>query len=187
MAFVARRIWVKGGSGSGKTTLARELARRLGLAHVELDALHHDAGWTPAPAALLQARVRGALEDVRGWVVDGNYDSKLGALVRDRAELIVWLDLPLPIKLARLARRTFGRWRDREPLWNGNRENLKAAFWGGEALFPWAVRSHFRYRSEWPRWLAGLPLVRLRSPGEVEAWLAEAGACPFEGAARPGD
>jgi hypothetical protein len=103
-------------------------------------------------------------------VVDGNYDSKLGALVRDRVELIVWLDLPLCTKLARLARRTFERWRTNEELWNGNRENLKAAFWGGDALFPWAVRSHFRHRSEWERSLAGLPLVRLRSPGEVEAW-----------------
>jgi hypothetical protein len=171
MPLAARRIWVKGGSGSGKTTLARQLAQRLGLEHVELDALHHDRGWTPAPAPLLQARVRGALDDARGWVVDGNYDSKVGALVRDRAELIVWLDLPLGTKLARLARRTFRRWRTGAELWNGNRESLKGAFWGGDALFPWAVRSHFRHRSEWPRLLAGAPLVRLRSPREVEAWL----------------
>jgi hypothetical protein len=176
MPLAARRIWVKGGSGSGKTTLARALAQRLGLEHVELDALHHDPGWTPAPAPVLQARVRGVLDDARGWVVDGNYDGKLGALVRDRAELVVWLDLPLCTQLARLARRTFGRWRTGEELWNGNRESLKGAFWGGDALFPWAVRTHFRYRSEWPRRLAGLPLVRLRSPGEVEAWLAQASA-----------
>lgn len=176
MALAARRIWVKGGSGSGKTTLARELAERLGLEHVELDALHHDPGWAPAPAPLLQARVRAALDDVRGWVVDGNYDSKLGALVRERAELVIWLDLPLSTKLARLARRTFARWRTREELWNGNRENLRAAFWGGDALFPWAVRSHFRHRSEWPRALADVALVRLCSPGEVAAWLAESSA-----------
>jgi adenylate kinase family enzyme len=173
MALAARRIWVKGGSGAGKTTLARELARRLGLAHIELDALHHDPGWTPAPAPLLQARVFAALDDARGWVVDGNYDSKLGALVLDRAELIVWLDLPLHTKLARLARRTFGRWWTGEELWNGNRENLKAAFWGRDALFPWAVRSHFRHRNEWPQIHAGAPLVRVRGPREVEALLAK--------------
>jgi adenylate kinase family enzyme len=91
--LASRRIWIKGGSGSGKTTLAKELARRLDLEHVELDALHHDANCTAAPAQLLQERVRCALDDVRGWVVDGNYDSKLGTLVLDRAELIVWLDL----------------------------------------------------------------------------------------------
>jgi hypothetical protein len=178
MPLAARRIWVKGASGSGKTTLARTLAQRLGLEHVELDALHHDPGWTPAPAPVLQARVSAALRDAQGWVVDGNYDGKLGAMVRDRAELIVWLDLPLCTHLARLARRTFGRLRSGEELWNGNRESLKGAFWGGDALFPWAVRTHFRYRSEWPRLLAGLPHVRLRSPSEVEAWLAQASAPP---------
>jgi hypothetical protein len=119
--------------------------------------------------------VRAALDDARGWVVDGNYDSKLGALVLERAELIVWLDLPLATKLVRLARRTFGRWWTKEELWNGNRESWKGAFWGADALFPWAIRSHFRYRSAWPRLHAGRPLVRLRSPGEVEAWLAAVG------------
>lgn len=173
---MSRRIWVKGGSGSGKTTLARELARRLGLEHVELDALHHDRGWTAAPAALLQERVRRALDGAPGWVVDGNYDSKLGALVLERAELIVWLDLPLPTKLARLARRTFVRWIRREELWNGNRESLKGAFWGPESLFRWAFSSHFRHRADWPRSLEGRAVVRLRSPSEVEVWLAEVGS-----------
>lgn len=34
-----------------------------------------------------------------------HYDTKLGSIVLDRAELIVWLDLPLLIKLWRLAHR----------------------------------------------------------------------------------
>ena len=166
MALAARRIWVKGGSGAGKTKLARELARRLGLEHIELDALHHDAGWRPAPAPVLQARVRAALDDAQGWVVDGNYDSKLGALVLERAELIIWLDLPLSAKLARLARRTLGHWWTGEELWNGNRESLKTAIWGRDALFSWAVRSHFRHQREWPRLLAERPrLVGIAVPG----------------------
>jgi adenylate kinase family enzyme len=36
-----RRVNVKGTSGSGKTTFAQELARRLDVPFVELDALHH--------------------------------------------------------------------------------------------------------------------------------------------------
>lgn len=168
-----RRIWIKGASGAGKTTLAEAVARRLGVDHVELDALHHDPGWSPAPAELLQARVRGALDDARGWVVDGNYDSKLGRLVLERAQLIVWLDLPLVTKLARLTRRTLRRWLTREVLWNGNRETLKNALWGVDGLFSWSVRSHFRHRREWLARHAGHALVRLRSPREVEAWLEE--------------
>ena len=170
---MARRILVKGGSGAGKSTLGRFLARHMELPFVELDGLHHGPNWSAASAPELQARVQSVLDDERGWVVDGNYDSKLGTLLHDRAELIVWLDFPLKTKLWRLGQRTAQRWLRNEELWNGNRETLKDAFWGIDALFPWAVRSHFRQRRSWPQQLAGRPLIRLRSPREVEAWLSE--------------
>lgn len=47
----AERIVVVGTSGSGKTTLARDLARRLGFSHIELDALNWEADWVTAPFA----------------------------------------------------------------------------------------------------------------------------------------
>jgi hypothetical protein len=168
-----QRIVVKGGSGAGKSTLARQLAEQLGVQHVELDALHHGPNWRAASPAELRAKVQAALDDARGWVVDGNYDSKLERLVLDRAELIIWLDLPLPTKLRRLLCRTTRRWLQDEELWNGNRESLKGALWGADALFPWAISSHFRQRKAWPRLIDGGMVVRLRSPREVERWLAE--------------
>jgi hypothetical protein len=168
-----RRIVIKGACGAGKSTLGRLLADRLQVPYVELDALHHGPSWTPATAQELQESVSGALDDERGWVVDGNYDSKLGTLLLDRAELIVWLDLPLRTKLLRLTWRTARRWLRREELWNGNRETLKGAFWGGDALFPWAVRSHFHHRRRWPAVFGGRPLVRLTTPAAVQAWLTD--------------
>src|SRR5262245_60362525 len=122
---MARRIVVRGGSGVGKTTLARLLARHLDVPHVELDALHHGPNWAAASAEEMRSSVHAALDDERGWVVDGNYDEKLADLVLDRAELVLWLDLPLPTKLVRLLGRTAARWWREEELWNGNRETLK--------------------------------------------------------------
>lgn len=170
---MVRRILVKGGSGAGKSTMGLALSQHLGLPFVELDALHHGPNWTEASAAVLQERVLSALDDERGWVVDGNYEGKLGALVIERAELIVWLDLPLRTKLPRLVRRTALRWLRREELWNGNRETLKDTLWGPNALLPWAVRSHFRNRGRWPRELIGRTVVRLRTAREANAWLAD--------------
>jgi adenylate kinase family enzyme len=169
---VARRILIKGTSGAGKSTLARQLAVRLALPRIELDALHHGPHWTAASEAELRARVTSVLDDARGWVIDGNYDNKLGTLLWDRAELIVWLDLPLLTKLLRLLWRTSRRLVLGEELWNGNRESLKEAFWGRDALFPWAVRSHFRQRKLWPRLLEQRPHVRLTTATEVGAWLS---------------
>ncbi len=95
-----RRIAVIGTSGSGKTTTARTLAGRLRLLHVELDALHWDAGWSMAPLAVFRERVAQALAG-DAWVVDGNY-GKVRDLIWPRAELLVWLDYGLPIIFWRL-------------------------------------------------------------------------------------
>lgn len=167
------RIVVKGASGSGKSTLGAALAKHLQVAFVELDALHHGPGWAAASAAELRERVSFVLDDSRGWVVDGNYDDKLGTLVTQRADLIVWLDLPLHTKVARLCARTARRWVLKEKLWNGNRETLKGVFWGREALIPWAVASHFRHRRRWPTTFAAAPLLRLRTAQDANAWFQE--------------
>jgi len=168
-----RRIVVKGTSGAGKTVFAAELARRLGLTWIELDALHHGPNWAEPTAAEFRARVQAALDAAaNGWTVDGNYDSKLGDLVLGAADTIVWLDLPLTVKLRRLWTRTTRRIRTREELWNGNREAWRTAFIGRESLFVWMFRQHVRHRRNWPRAFDGDPrFVRLRSPSEVEAWL----------------
>ncbi|MDF3065423.1 MAG: hypothetical protein K0R38_1024 [Polyangiaceae bacterium] len=148
------------------------VAERLGVPCIELDAHHHGPNWRAASAEELRASVSAVLDDSRGWVVDGNYEAKLGDLILDRAELIVWLDLPLLTKLRRLVHRTWRRWSRSEELWNGNRETLLHTVWGAESLFWWMLRSHVRQRRNLPRKLASRRYVRLRSVEEVAAWLA---------------
>jgi hypothetical protein len=109
-----------------------------------------------------------------GWVIDGVYRGKLGTLVLDAADTVVWLDLPLYVWLPRLLRRTLRRVVRREELWNGNRETFRDAFWGREALVPFALHQHFRRRRLYPIELAGLPVVRLRSTGDVDRFLTVA-------------
>ena len=170
---MGRRILVLGASGNGKTTVACTLAARLGVPHVELDALHHGPNWSEPPADEFRRRVAAAL-DGDGWVADGDYSSKLGDLVLERADTVVWLDQPLPLILWRLWRRTYRRIRRREELWSGNRESWRGAFWGRESLFVWTIRSHFRKRRTLPERFARHPhleVVRLRSPRAVERYL----------------
>jgi adenylate kinase family enzyme len=172
---MARRIGIVGISGSGKTTLARALAQRLGVPHVELDALHHGPSWTEASAEELRERALAAMAG-GGWVVDGNYERKIGDVVLERADTLVWLDLPLPVALARLWRRTAARIRDDVELWSGNRESWRTALVGRESLFAWTVRSWVRQRRSIPARAARHPqlrLVRLRSPAAVERWFRE--------------
>jgi adenylate kinase family enzyme len=167
---VNRVAVVASASCSGKTTLGRELARRLDARFVELDALNHGPNWAQATPEELRARVEPLLEEPR-WVVDGAYRSKLGDLVLERADLVVWLDLPRRVWLPRLVRRTLGRIVRREPLWNDNRESLWNGFFARESLLRFALRTYGRNRRRYPAELARFEPVRLRSPREVERWL----------------
>ena len=170
-----RRIVVKGTSGDGKSTLAAELARRLGLAYVELDALHHGPDWSEPTAEEFRARVRRAMAAApEGWVIDGNDDGKLGGTVVAAADAIVWLDPPLGVKLRRLWHRTTRRIREGVVLWSGNRETWRGAFVGRDALVVWMLRAHLRHRRAWPARFGGDPrLVRLRSAAAARRWLDE--------------
>jgi adenylate kinase family enzyme len=172
---VKRVAVIASASGSGKTTLGRELAGRLGVPFLELDALVHGPGW----AETSDEELRGLVEPVlagEGWVIDGTYQRKLGAVVLDAADTIVWLDLPLHVWVPRLTRRTFRRLWHRELLWNGNRETFRGAFWGRESLFGFALRTHFDRRRRYQEELAAYSVVRLRTPAEVRRFLNGAAA-----------
>lgn len=168
------RIIIVGSSCSGKSTLARQLSERLGMPHVELDALHWAPNWTEAPIEVFRARVAEAVAGDR-WVVDGNY-----GVVRDitwqRADTVVWLDFRLHVLFWRLTIRTFQRWWRRELLWGTNRERLWDHFFTRESLYWWILKTHGRRKREYPELLANaqganITAVRLRSPCETASWI----------------
>ena len=158
-------------SGNGKTTLGRELARRLDVPFVEMDALVHGPEWVETPTDELRAQVEPIVAS-DGWVIDGPYRGKLGDLILEGADVVVWLDLPMRIWMPRLIRRTARRIRGREELWNGNKETLANVLWSRDSLLLFAVRSHFRRRRIYPEELARWNVVRLRSRAEVDRFLA---------------
>ena len=160
-------------SGCGKTTVGRALAATLGVPFVELDAIHWQAGWRELDAIEMRRRVE-PLVARDAWVVDGSYRSKLGDLVLERADTVVWLDLPRRIWLGRLVRRTLRRALTREELWNGNRESLLGAIRHGDSLVRFALANDRPRRHRYPLELARFRVARLCSPTEVEAFLRSA-------------
>lgn len=169
---------VVGSSGSGKTTTAETIAQRLGIPHVELDALHWLPDWRERELDEFRGEVSQALAGP-DWVVDGNY-SKVRDISWRRADTLVWLDLPLPLVMARLINRTFQRWRKREVLWNGNRETLKGAFFSKDSLVLWMLKSRRKHRRDYPRLVnepqyAHLKVIHLTSAAQVDAWLNSLG------------
>lgn len=162
-------------SGSGKTTVGRALAESLGVPFVELDALVHRSDWSETPDDELRALLVPVLAG-DGWVIDGGYWRKIGDLVLSRADVVVWIDLPIHVWLPRLVRRTVRRLRGHEEIWNGNRETVRGAVWGRDALIPYALRAHHDSRRTYPARLVPYSVVRLRSQSAVDAFLS--GAAP---------
>jgi adenylate kinase family enzyme len=160
-------------SGSGKTTLGRRLAEALDVPFVELDAIHHQAGWRELSADELRQEVE-PIAGTDAWVIDGAYRGKLGDLVLERADTIVWIDLPRRVWLPRLVRRTLRRILLREELWNGNRESLRTALAGRSSLLAFTLRNEPRRRQRYPRELARFRVARLRSQRQVDAFLRSA-------------
>ena len=173
-----RRVWVIGISGSGKTTLAAELARRLCVPHIELDAMHHGPDWAEPELEQFRADVAAVIAG-ECWVVDGGYQRKLGTMVPEAADTLIWLDLPFALVMGRLLRRTIGRVIGRQELWGtGNRETFRNAFLSRQSILLWALTTHRRNRQRFTVECESLgkdkTVVRLQNRGEVERFLRAA-------------
>lgn len=183
--MIGRRIHVIGNSCSGKSTLAASLASKLGVPLVELDAINWRPGWVglneTAPAEF--ERLIGEATSGDAWVVAGSYAAFSKRVFWDRLETVVWLDMPLPLLLARVLARSWRRWRSKELLWGTNYENFwrQLMIWRrDDSLIWWIVtqqrpkrRSMLATQAD-ARW-AHIRFIRLRSPSEAKKFFESNG------------
>jgi hypothetical protein len=171
------RINVVGASGSGKSTFAKQLASKLELPVIEMDALFWNPNWSESSDEVFFARLRSALAHPR-WVLDGNYDRTLPIKWRD-VSAVVWLDYSLPRTLLQGFKRALFRAWTRVELWpgTGNRESFRATFFSKKSVLLWSLRSHGRLRVRYGERMsdpayAHITFYRLRSPAEAQAFLS---------------
>jgi adenylate kinase family enzyme len=165
-----KRVSVVGNAGAGKTWLGRRIAHVLGVPFVELDAIHHLAGWEPIDPGEFLARIT-AMAATDAWVIDGDgRPVVLNGPVWQRADTVVWLDLPRPTVMVQVTLCTLRRTVRREELWNGNRERIRN-LWTRDphkSTVRWAWTQHAKYQRRLSSAMAApafdhLPFVRLRS------------------------
>ncbi|MFF7994644.1 adenylate kinase [Kitasatospora xanthocidica] len=173
-----RRIVIAGISGAGKTTLAAALAGRLGVPHIEMDALYHGPGWTRRPE--FEDDVRGLTEGP-GWICDAQYHWIVGDVLGTRADTFVWLDLPRRTVMGRVIRRSLARVITGRVLWNGNTETWRSLLRDPGHPVRWAWSQHGTRRSETAAFLSAhpeVPVVRLRTAAQARRWLRSVPPAP---------
>ncbi|MFD3940988.1 adenylate kinase [Streptomyces sp. NPDC058611] len=110
------------------------------------------------------------------WVVEGNY-SKLADVVWHRADVLVWLDLPLSLIVCRIVHRSLRQLAGLDTSAQARRLTWNRAFFNRRSLLRTAIR---KYRENRPRYASqvaetaalGVDVVRLRSGRQADAWLA---------------
>ena len=170
------RVSVIGTSGSGKTTFAAALARRLGVRHINLDAINWQPGWiglnTHDPEEF-RHRVANAIAD-DAWVCCGNY-SVVRPRVLARATHLVWLDYPRALVMARVLKRSFSRaWRQDE-LWpgTGNREHFRR-WLDPEHPIRWAWDTYADRKARYGPMMTDPTLAHLQRVQVTRPWEAQA-------------
>jgi adenylate kinase family enzyme len=170
-----RRIIVYGVTGSGKSTLAARIGQRLRLPYHSVDDLTWEPGWIAVSEQVQRERIA-AVCATDSWVLDAAY-TMWQDIALPRADLVVGLDFPRWRSLGRLLRRTVRRIVLRTEICNGNREPVRALLSTDNIIvrhFASFPRKRRRMRA-WAADPAMPPVVLLRSPAEVERWLAQVG------------
>lgn len=170
------RVVVVGTSCSGKTTFARDLAARLQVPHVELDALYWLPGWVEREPDEFLVLID---ENIAGprWVIDGNYRTARDRLW-SRATAVIWLDYGFPLVFWRSLKRTFHRAFTGQEICNGNVESWRIVFSRDSIIF-WVISTYKERRRRYNALFAAgdypeAAKIRLCSPRAAKAFISSA-------------
>ena len=108
-----KRIAILGCPGSGKSTFSFKLASAFSLPLIHLDQQFHLPDWKERPPEEW-ANIHAELIARDHWIIDGCYGGS-AATRTQRADMIVWFDIPTHICLYRVIKRivtTYGQERD---------------------------------------------------------------------------
>jgi len=167
-----QRVMIVGGPGSGKSTLARIMGDRLGLPVFHMDKIHHLPNWQPRPVAQKHAMAH-EIEGKNAWVFEGGMSSTYATRAA-RADTLIWLDLPMVVRLWRVTRRLWQSYGQTRPdMADGCVETVGMHTWD---FYVWIVRTRRNQRAKIMKLIAeeggDLQVRHLTGSRAVDAFVA---------------
>ncbi|MEP5730708.1 MAG: AAA family ATPase [Sulfitobacter sp.] len=108
-----QRVMILGGSGSGKSTLARRLGAQTGLPVFHMDHIQWQAGWVSRTRDVRREMAL-EIENQDKWIFEGGFSTTYEHRAA-RADTLIWLDLPVGLRLWRVTKRLFRYWGQARP------------------------------------------------------------------------
>ena len=142
-----RRIVVMG--RGGKTSLATAIGERFGLDFLELDSVVWLPDWQPSDRIDRTSIIEQWIGDhPDGWVIDGDTVDSTGRELTERADTVIWLDLPFSTVFSRVFLRTLRRVRSKTKVCGENYETCRTAAFSPNSLIylhmTWLVNGRWR-------------------------------------------
>ncbi|MGP4062822.1 topology modulation protein [Halobacillus sp. H74] len=168
-----QRIMVLGvSSGVGKSTFAKELGRLLDIEVYHLDRFYWEPGWKEAALEDFKARQQEVVQK-KAWIIEGNYSNTYD-IRADKADMIIYLELPLHVCLFRVFKRRFTyRGKTRADMGEGCEEKLDADF----LKFIW--KTYYPRKKKMQQRFQGFQnigqqkdVIQLKSKKEIDTFLA---------------
>lgn len=161
-----------GCGGSGKSTFARKLGKPTGLPVIHLDKAFWKPNWEEPEKEEWAQKVRQIVAKEK-WILDGNYSGTFPIRLA-RADLVIWLDRPMPLCLFRVIKRSIlNQGKTRPDMGEGCRDRLTLEFVHYIFRFPWDGRKRII------RKLANSPfdftVVQLRTEKQIHNFLNDFG------------
>ncbi|MFO6424044.1 adenylate kinase [Motilimonas sp. KMU-193] len=172
------RINVIGSSASGKSTFSRQLAQKLAIPYIEMDAIFWQPNWQQPSDEEFFPKLKQALAQT-AWVLDGNYNRTV-QIKWQQVDTIIWLDY----SLARIAYQSITRAIKRsivgKELWpnTGNVETFKKSFCSKDSVILWSLQNYHHNRRRYlqvkadPQF-AHIEFVHLTSPRQARRYLQQ--------------
>lgn len=139
-----KKIVIVGNSGSGKTSLGRYLSAKLDIECFDLDEFYWLPHWEKRNEDEFVLLVKKATSNDT-WIICGN-QSKYRSIFWPKADLIIWLDLPLSVLIWRVFKRGICQWVSKETICNGNKQTFSQLYF---LLFHWVIKTYPKRKKDY--------------------------------------